>query len=70
MVEVDLKIDGKSAFEYQSNSSPKVGEFLDIQHEYAKGLFEVTKVTHRIVELSKKEEVIQYLVVEAKTINK
>jgi hypothetical protein len=64
-----LKIDGKSAFEYQSNFSPRVGEYLDIQHEYAKGLFKVTKVTHKIVELDKKNEVIHYLVVEAKTIN-
>ena len=68
MVEVDLKIDGKSAFEYESNSAPVVGEYLDIQHEYANGLFKVIKVTHRIAELTKKERLIHYLVVEAETV--
>ena len=68
MVEVDLKIDGKSAFEYESNSAPQVGEYLDITHEYAKGLFKVVKVTHKIFEESKRKNVINYLIVEAESV--
>jgi hypothetical protein len=69
MVEVDLKIDGKSAFEYESNSAPRVGEFLDISHEFANGVFEVVKVTHRIFKPNEKERTIQYLIVEAVTVS-
>jgi hypothetical protein len=67
VVEVDLRIDGKSAFEYQSSPSPRVGEYLDIQHEYAKGIFKVTNVTHKIVEF-KNSEIMHYLLVEAETV--
>lgn len=70
MVEVDLKIDGKSALEYESHSAPQVGEYLDITHEYVNGVFKVVKVTHRIFEESKRKNVINYLVVEAESINK
>lgn len=68
MVDVELKIDGKSAFEYESNTAPQVGEFLDITHENTNGLFKVVKVTHKVVKLKQEEHIIHYLEVAAKSV--
>lgn len=65
MVEIDLKIKGKTVFEYEANSVPRVGEYLDISHDVISGSYKVTKVTHRIFQERKNKNIVNYVIVEA-----
>jgi hypothetical protein len=69
LVEVDLKIDGKNAFEYQTSSVPREGEYLNISHDEFNGECKVIKVTHKIFQ-RKNKDVITYIIVEATTVTK
>jgi hypothetical protein len=64
MTEIDLKIKGKSVFEYESESIPRVGETLDISHDEVSGNFRVVNVRHRIFQDKKTKDVRTYVVVE------
>lgn len=70
MTEVELRIDGKSAFEYYTHSIPRVGDNLDINHEHTRGYFKVTKVIHRVFQRKTDNSVLSYVTVEAETIKK
>ncbi|QDX94346.1 hypothetical protein EEL30_19900 [Brevibacillus laterosporus] len=45
-IEVELKFEGESSFEYQANVIPRVGEIIDINVDDMIGNFEVLKVKH------------------------
>lgn len=65
MIEIDLHLNGKPAFEYTTNSVPRVGEYLSISHEDVMGEFLVNKVTHNIYQKKRDKEVISYVTIEA-----
>lgn len=67
MIEVVLIINGKSAFEYTTNSIPSIGDYIDIEHEYVSGCYKVTKVIHKVFQRKNNKEILSYVKVEAET---
>lgn len=65
MIEVDLKINGSTVFEYYTSVVPVVGEYIDISHDNISGNFKVNKVTHRVFQSRKDKKVVSYVIVEA-----
>ncbi|MCF7618620.1 hypothetical protein [Bacillus sonorensis] len=65
MVEVDLKVKGKTAFAYRTDCIPREGECLDISHDEISGHFKVAKVTHRIIYDRASKNIANYVIVEA-----
>lgn len=63
MKEIVIEMNGETLFEYFSYQTPRIGEFLDISHEYACGLFLVKKVTTRIFQ-KRDKQVADYVVLE------
>lgn len=65
MIEIDLYLDGKSAFEYTTTHVPRVGELLDISHEDVMGEFKVTNVTHTIHQRRESHKIVGYVKIDA-----
>lgn len=65
MIEVNLKINNETVFEYLTNSIPRIGEHINITHHLISGEFIVRRVTHRIFEQKDSDEILNYVVVEA-----
>ncbi|AYB37601.1 hypothetical protein [Brevibacillus laterosporus] len=47
-IEIELKFEDGSSFEYRANAIPRVGENIDIYVDDMIGNFEVLKVKHRV----------------------
>lgn len=69
LIEIELKVNGKGAFEYQTDLIPRVGDYLDVSHDDISGFFKVMKVTHRVFQQRKDKKVISYAIVEAESSN-
>lgn len=67
MVEIELKVNRKTTFEYEAHSVPRIGDYLDISHDDISGYFKVMKVTHRVFQQKRDKKVISYVTVEAES---
>lgn len=47
-IEIDLYINGKSAFEYYTNSVPRIGETMELEIDEYQGDFIVKDVKHKL----------------------